>query len=270
MAAYSFNEGVGGSTADCSGNNLTGTVQGATWTNTGQYGNALNFNGTTNYVDLGNPALLQTTGSMSWSAWIRASSNPADDGNIIAKSNNSAGWQFKTTPDTGPQTFGIQVTGATGVFTQRYSNTVRLLNVWYHVAAVYNSTSQTLDIYVNGVLDNGTLRGVVPTSQVIPAVNVNIGRRSDGFNFAGTIDNVRIYNRALSAAEIVSDRRYANHLWWTNPDSEPNANSKRDPDGDSNTDADADTDPNADGYANADQHLRQYCLLLEPGPGRCA
>ena len=143
---------------------------------------------------------------MSWSAWIRASSNPADDGNIIAKSNTNSGWQFKTTPDTGPQTFGIQVTGATGVFTQRYSNTVRLLNVWYHVAAVYNSTSQTLDIYVNGVLDNGTLRGVVPTSQVIPAVNVNIGRRSDGFNFAGTIDNVRIYNRALSAAEIVTDR----------------------------------------------------------------
>ena len=84
----------------------------------------------------------------------------------------------KTSPDTGPHTFGVGVAGATNTFAQRYSTTVRSLNVWYHVAGVYNASARTLDIYVNGVLNNGTLSGTVPASQINSADNVNIGRRS--------------------------------------------------------------------------------------------
>ena len=165
----------------------------------------MSFNGSSSYVDLGNPALLQITGSMTWSAWVKAAANPPDDGQIIAKSNDSSGWQFKTSPDTGPHTFGVGVTGATNTFAQRYSTTVRSLNVWYHVAGVYNASARTLDIYVNGVLNNGTLSGTIPASQINSAVNVNIGRRSGGFYFNGVIDDVRIYNRALNQAEIQAD-----------------------------------------------------------------
>ncbi|TME32147.1 MAG: fibronectin type III domain-containing protein, partial [Chloroflexi bacterium] len=104
VAAYAFGEGSGTTTADASGKSHTGTLQGgATWTTTGKYGSALSFNGTTSYVDLGNAADLQLTGSMTWSAWIFASANPPDDGQIIAKS-GGAGWQFKTSPDTGQHT----------------------------------------------------------------------------------------------------------------------------------------------------------------------
>ena len=142
---------------------------------------------------------------MTWSAWVKAAANPADDGQIVAKSDNVSGWQFKTSPDTGPHTFCVGVAGATNTFAQRYSTTVRSLNVWYHVAGVYNASARTLDIYVNGVLDNGTLRGTIPASQINSAVNVNIGRRSGGFYFNGVIDDVRIYNRALSQAEIQAD-----------------------------------------------------------------
>jgi len=165
----------------------------------------LSFNGSSSYVDLGNPALLQLTGSMTWSAWVKAAANPADDGQIVAKSNDASGWQFKTTPDTGQHTFGVGVAGATNTFVQRYSATVRSLNVWYHVAGVYNASARTLDIYVNGVLNNGTLSGTIPGSQINSAVNVNIGRRSGGYYFNGVIDDVRIYNRALSQAEIQAD-----------------------------------------------------------------
>src|SRR5206468_2767973 len=115
------------------------------------------------------------------------------------------GWQFKTSPDTGQHTFGVGVAGATNTFVQRYSATVRSLNVWYHVAGVYNASARTLDIYVNGVLNNGTLSGTIPASQINSAVNVNIGRRSGGYYFNGVIDDVRIYNRALSQAEIQAD-----------------------------------------------------------------
>ncbi|MBF8295227.1 MAG: hypothetical protein HW389_1772, partial [Bacteroidetes bacterium] len=203
-----FDQGSGTTVADASGNNLTGNIAGATWTTQGKYGNALSFNGTSSYVDFGNPALLQLTGSMTWSAWVNAAANPPDDGQIIAKSNGTNGWQLKTSPDTGPHTFGICVSSG-GTRTQRYSTTVRSLNTWYHVVGVYNATAQTLDIYVNGVLDNGTLNGTVRASQDNAIVNVNIGKRTadawGSYYFNGIIDEVRVYNRALTQAEIQSD-----------------------------------------------------------------
>jgi hypothetical protein len=204
VAAYSFNEGTGTTLTDLSGNNLNGTIVNAAWSSSGKFGGALSFNGTSSYVDLGNPAALQLTGSMTIEAWVKAAATPADDGQIVAKSNGT-GWEFKTSPDTGPHTFGVGVSGATGSMTQRYSTTARALNTWYHVAGVFDASGRTLGIYVNGVLDNGTLRNTVPASQVNASVNVNIGRRTGGFYFNGLIDEVRIYNRALSGVEIQSD-----------------------------------------------------------------
>src|SRR6185295_15657093 len=115
-----------------------------------------------NYVNLGNPAALGTTGSMTWAAWVKATSTPADDGQIIAKSDNTSGWQFKTSPDTGSHRFAISVSSGGGKHAQRNSATVRVVDTWYHVAGVYNATARTLDIYVNGVLDNGVLSGTIP------------------------------------------------------------------------------------------------------------
>jgi hypothetical protein len=206
VAAYAFSEGSGTTTADATGKGHTGTLLGsATFTTAGKYGKGLSLNGSTAYVDLGNAADLQITGSMTWSAWIYATANPADDGQIIAKS-NSAGWQFKTSPDTGQQTFGVGVSPSSSSLTQRYSNTVRQLSTWYHVAGVYDAAGATLNIYVNGVLDNGVLRGTIPTSQYNNAgEQVVIGRRTGGYYLQGTIDELRLYNRALSQTEIQAD-----------------------------------------------------------------
>ena len=204
VAAFGFDEGTGTTVKDSSGNNLNGTIVGATWTTTGMYGNALSFNGTSSYVDLGSPSALQLTGSMTIEAWVKVAANPADDGQIVSKSNGS-GWQLKTSPDTGPHTFGISVSVNSTTKAQRYSTTVPALNTWYHIAGVYDDAALTLSTYVNGVLDNGTLRGTVPASQLNQTANVNIGRRTGGFYFNGVIDEVRIYNRALSQAEIQTD-----------------------------------------------------------------
>lgn len=203
-AAYGFNQGSGSTATDSSGNGISGTVQGTTWTPSGKYGKALSFNGNSSYVNLGNPSLLQSTGSMTWSAWVFATGNPNDDGQIISRSNDSSGWQLKTSPDTGPRTFGVAIS-ANNSRTHRYSTTVVRQNNWYYVTGVYNAATRTLDIYVNGVRDNGVLIGTVPASQAVPSVNVNIGRRPAGYYFKGTIDEVRIYNRALSQAEIQAD-----------------------------------------------------------------
>jgi uncharacterized protein (TIGR03437 family) len=208
-AAYAFDEGSGSTISDSSGNGNTGQIQGAAWSTTAKYGKAMSFNGTSSYIDLGNPASLQSTGSMTWSAWIYATGNPPDDGQIIARSNDSTGWQFKTSPDTGVRTFGVAVSGAAGSRTQRYSKTVLALNKWYHVAGVYDASAKTLNIYVNGVLDNGVLSGTVPAAQVLSSVNTTIGKRSGGYYFQGVIDNLRIYNRALTATEVQSDMNTA-------------------------------------------------------------
>src|SRR4029077_18102708 len=113
VAAYNFNEGSGPTVTDASGNGITGNIIGATWTAEGRNGNALSFNGSSSYVDLGNPALLQIAGSMTWSAWVEAAADPADDGQIVAKADDASGWQLKTSPDIGPHTFGVRLAGAT-------------------------------------------------------------------------------------------------------------------------------------------------------------
>ena len=205
ISAYGFNEDDGSTVYDSSGYGNTGTIHGATWTTSGQFGTALSFNGNGNYIDLGQPASFKTTGSMTWSAWVRATGNPSDDGQIVAQSNDNSGWQFKTSPDTGPRTFAVAVSPNSSSLTQRYSKTVLALNTWYYVAGVYNAAAQTLDIYVNGVLDDGALRGTVPGSQFTPSINASIGQRSGGYYFNGTIDEVRIYGAALTAAQIQSD-----------------------------------------------------------------
>ena len=208
VAAYKFNEGNGRIVNDTSGNGITGFIFGATWTTRGETGYALGFDGSSDYVDLGNPPLLQITGSMTCSAWVEAAANLANDGQIVAKSNDAAGWQLKTSRDTGPQTFAVAISSGSGRV-QRYSKTIRSLNVWYYVTGVYDAAAGTLDIYVNGVLDNGILRGAIPASQVDAPVNANIGKRTSvhggGYCFNGIIDNVRIYNQALSQAEIQAD-----------------------------------------------------------------
>src|SRR5262249_2086405 len=213
LVAYAFNEGTGTTTADASGSGVTGTLQGAVWTTAGKNGNALSFDGTSSYVDLGRPSILNWTGSMTWESWVYVPSNPVDDGQIVALSDDNSGWQLKTTPDTGPRTFAIAISADGASHTQRDSKTVVQPNAWYHVAGVYNATEQTLDIFVNGVVDDGVLtnpigaRSSIPSVQVLPpaSVNANIGRRTGGYYFNGVIDDVRVYSRALSQAEIQAD-----------------------------------------------------------------
>jgi hypothetical protein len=205
VAGYRFNEGAGTTAADISGNNTTGALSSPAW-GAGVYGNAVTFSGS-NYINLGSPTSLRLTGSMTLSAWINISENPWDDAAIVGKLERS-GWQLKTSPDTGVRTAAIQISSNGSDSIQRYSSTVLVPNTWYHVAGVYDAATRNLDIYVNGVLANGVLSGTVPAAQVDAPYNVNIGQRTGyptNFNFRGRIDEVHVFNRALSAPEVRDD-----------------------------------------------------------------
>jgi hypothetical protein len=208
IAAYAFSDGAGATATDASGNNNIGTLVGATWTTQGKFGGAVDFNGTTAYVDIGNAVNLQVTGSLTISAWINAAAFPRDDAAIVSKrSSGNVGFQFDITPDTGPRTIGFKLTNAAGGMMFRYGSTPLDLNQWYFVAGVYDAAAQTLNVYLNGQLDNGTLLGTITPTQQNSPLNANIGRRAGmtGYAFNGLIDEVRLYNRALSQTEIQTD-----------------------------------------------------------------
>ena len=74
------------------------------------------------------------------------------------------------------------------------------------MAGVYDATARTMTVYLNGQVDNGTLQGTVTSSQQDSPTGVLIGQRFDSLSaFGGRIDDVRIYSKALTAAEVQTD-----------------------------------------------------------------
>ncbi len=164
------------------------------------------LDGVNDFVELGNPALLQLTGSMTVSAWVNSAAFPGDDAAIVSK-RATIGWQLDTTVDRGPRTIGFKLTNSSGGDMFRYGATVLQANTWYHVTGVYNAATSELHVYLNGQLDDGLPLGTVTATQQNSSANVNIGQRPgfSGFNHNGRLDDVRIYNRALAQAEIQAD-----------------------------------------------------------------
>jgi hypothetical protein len=151
---------------------------------------------------------------MTISAWINSSVYPADDATIVSQLRGGDPWyqgyQLDTTVDQGPRTIGFKLSDACGKLMIRYGATPLTLHTWYHVAGVYDAAAQTLDVYLNGTLDNGVLRGSVSPSQRSSRGAVYVGRTGNSstqFNFSGAIARVRIYSFALTQAQIVAEMR---------------------------------------------------------------
>src|SRR4051812_3627260 len=71
VASYSFDEGTGTSVADASGHGNVGSISGATWNSGGKFGNALSFNGSSNWVTIAQNASLNLTSGMTLEAWVK-------------------------------------------------------------------------------------------------------------------------------------------------------------------------------------------------------
>jgi hypothetical protein len=100
----------------------------------------------------------------------------------------------------GAMTFSFNWENPSGTVPAANSVTVAQLNMWYHIVGTWDGTTRT--IYVNGVAE-----GTNNTAQSRANVggNTAIGRPGSytgGLYFPGVIDDVRIYNRALTAAEV--------------------------------------------------------------------
>ena len=195
VAAYGFDEGSGTVVSDVSGNGNNGTISGATWTSSGKYGSALTFNGTSARVTVNDAASLRLTGGMTLEAWVYPSSVSSAWRDVIYKGDDNyylegTSRQFESSGD-GGHIWRNPLYG-TGALT---------VNTWAHLAATYDGA--TMRLYVNGV----QVASRAQTGAIATSTNpLQIGGDSIyGQYFAGRIDEVRVYNRALTVTEIQTD-----------------------------------------------------------------
>jgi hypothetical protein len=202
VAAYNFDQGSGTTLTDNSGNGNNGTISGATWVN-GLFGKALSFNGSTSFVSIPNSASLQLTTGMTLEAWVDPTGETGI-GPVISK-NRSGGVDYSLNAyDSNSSSHSTAYTQNSGTPSSGadslMSNSVLPLNTWSFLAATYDGSN--LNFYVNGrLVTTVTYNYTLGTSTSI----LELGEDAFGDNYQGFLDNVRIYNRALNAGEIVSD-----------------------------------------------------------------
>jgi hypothetical protein len=188
LSWWKFDEGSGSTAYDSTGSN-DGTIHGATWT-TGQIGGGLSFDGVDDYVDVGNLGLSSEFTVMGWMYYyvqaldepIFGSDSPGEGTRISLRSNAFEVWPDGVSwEDRGEVAFDPVSAG-----------------IWHHLAGVYNGSQ--IEVFVDGI-SMGTHS--VSSGALDPNPNNYIGGHgSENWYMDGLIDNVRIYDKALSAEEV--------------------------------------------------------------------
>ena len=208
VGRWSLDEGTGSTTADASGN--TGTLTNSPTWSTGRVGPyALSFNGSTQSVAVNGAGALANLYSthLTVTAWVKpAGLGGGSGGRIVDKDNNDAGWFFSLGTNNTLKFQSDQFSGTQPSLTS--ANSTIALNTWQHVAATWDGSTlgSGMHLYINGVdvsaagtSVNGTGNTTTYSDSTTP---LTIGNRpvdnARGFN--GLIDEVRVYNRILSAS----------------------------------------------------------------------
>ena len=193
VAAYGFEE-AGTTVNDASGKGNTGTISGATRITTGKNGGGLSFDGVNDIVTVPDANSLDLTTGMTLEAWVYPTA--------------LTGWRTAILKETtGDLAYGLYVVGAprpsAWIGADGLNGTATLpVNTWSHLASTYDGANWRL--YVNGTQ--------VATRAYTKAIPVSAGALRLGGNtvwtewFQGRLDDVRIYNRGLAAAEVVRDK----------------------------------------------------------------
>lgn len=199
-----------GNALDRSRNANHGTTQGVTFTtnHVGAVDSACYFNDSGTYVGIPDSGSLDVT-NLTLAFWFRldSSSTAREFVNKMGGSGNlSFGSEYAGS--NGRIYFRICTEGSLGTLTDCPSTTAIVLGTWYHFAGTYDGSA--MRVYLNGALEN-----TVPKSGAIfnSAEEVRIGRYGyfSGWVFHGAMDNVAIWNRALSSNEV--GQVYSGEAW---------------------------------------------------------
>lgn len=209
MGSWKFDETAGTIAADCSGNNNSGIVSGATWNPSGLVCGSLNFASDKAHVTIPNRSSLNfATNRITIACWVYPTNLSGEFATIVQRSNASNSWFnwqiYATAKDAstpGRPVFRMNWNGnSSNEASEEVQGDVSLtLNQWNHIACTYDGTA--LRFYLNGTLRNSTAKigGIIPNSGHAIWIGAN---EAWGEPFCGQIDEVRLYDRALGAAEI--------------------------------------------------------------------
>lgn len=205
---WKFDEGAGDTTADSSGNGNPGVLGGGNaarkpvWT-TGKFGSGLSFDGVDDLVAMGSAALFNITGPVTVEAWIKPAADSAPGARVVSRGgpgNYTYELAYKYNYGSHLERPGWMLnfasTGHVGDHVDQWIETEQ----WAHVALVYDQS--TVAVYINGVPTTPAMSYTEPLRSAA-GIGLFVGSRYNGTSpFRGVIDDVRIYNRALSRTEI--------------------------------------------------------------------
>jgi hypothetical protein len=198
--------GSGTTWRDLSGNAYNGTLtNGPTFSGTN--GGCIVFDGTDDYVNIPYNVNLNPATNVSVSVWARLTVNDANIRNPIELSTVSDELYFILwRGDLSPKrwTFGIRQSNNTYAETQSIDTNFSI-NTWYNLSLIANSSTGLVSFYIIGVLDgsiayNGTLKQNAAATLSIGS-DPGVARRY----WQGNVSNAQIYNRALSATEVLQN-----------------------------------------------------------------
>ncbi len=192
---WALNETAGTTASDSSGNNNSGTLMnGPVWNSAGRVNGALQFDGVNDYVSLGNPASLIPGNAITLAGWMNLSDLSATRF-LVAKYAGPTPTFLRYERGVGIRCVlgGTGVTAAASIVTGQ----------WYHAACTYDGA--TVRVYVNGaeVATAAKTGPIADATGVDWAIGAGISANGTPLAFMnGLIDEVRMYNRALTAADI--------------------------------------------------------------------
>ena len=197
---FSFDEVENGTAIDHSQYGNNGVINGAPELVDGKFGKAMKFNGSSDWVEVPHDNSLTVETGVTVMAWINperlSGPNNAQWQGILSKGNSPRSYSFYT--ETANQCLHLSAGGGSTC------NTVIQVNEWHHVVGQVDSDVHRYWINGENVGESGgksALPGTGDTS------NVFVGTSAEGASrlFQGLIDEVRIWNRALSEEEIIRE-----------------------------------------------------------------
>jgi hypothetical protein len=200
VAWYKFDEVNEDITPDSSGSGLRGKLIGdAKIISDTKRGNVLSLDGDGDYVYCGNNPAFNLRDEITVAVWVNITTVPDKWTGVVTKGNSS--WRLSTDKNPGKFHFAVASGGVFSNPREAYGKTEVVANEWRHVVGTYDRTNTRL--YVDGVEDIGN-PGAYSGKIVINNHPVMIGTNAQfqAVVWNGLIDDVRIYNFALSEAEI--------------------------------------------------------------------
>jgi hypothetical protein len=191
-----------GNVQDGSGKNNHGTASGDTLYDTGVVGQALSFNGTNTYVDLPIGTALSTMSDVTVATYVYFENTGGSWQRIFDFGTGTTNYMFLTPRQGtgGPIRFAIR-TATVGE--QGVNAPTMVPSGWHHVAVVIESATMTIQLYLDGELVGSGATTLLPKDMGVTTQNW-LGRSqwtADAY-LTGSLDEFRIFTRALSAAEV--------------------------------------------------------------------